>query len=228
MTIRPSFIYVNFSDVKWQRRLNQINAHSSESKGSGDELGTFLYTNIWHYYARSEKPWHAHKVKISPAMQTSGYKTIITNDRFRVFIMGGTNSNQNYEYVPRRTTLKECKFMNTCRAYFADAQRSDRYIYAIGGRGNQSLVEFEEFKKSQRNMERYDIDKDRWLELNTQLNEGRYHATACILHDRYIYVFGGYKTKNFKKQMIMKVRRNFETIDNVSSNYIEMYDTNND
>lgn len=26
----------------------------------------------------------------------------------------------------------------------------------------------------------------------------------------------------------MKVRRNFETIDNVSSNYIEMYDTNND
>ena len=77
-------------------------------------------------------------------------------------------------------------------------------------------------------MERYDIDKDRWLELNTQLNEGRYHATACMLKERYIYVFGGYKTKNFKKQMIMKVKRNFETIDNVSSNYIEMYDTKND
>mgnify|MGYP000728032392 CR=1 FL=1 len=54
-------------------------------------------------------------------MQTSGYKTVITNGRFRVFIMGGTNSNQNYEYVHRRTTLKELKFMNTCRAYFADA-----------------------------------------------------------------------------------------------------------
>ena len=49
-----------------------------------------------------------------------------------------------------------------------------------------------------------------------------------MLHDRYIYVFGGYKTKNFKKQMIMKVNRHFETIDNVSSNYIEMYDTKND
>jgi hypothetical protein len=71
--------------------------------------------------------------------------------------------------------------MHTCRAYFADAQRNDRYIYAIGGRGNQALVEFEQFKRSQRTMERYDVDRDRWLELKTELNEGRYHSTACIL-----------------------------------------------
>ena len=49
-----------------------------------------------------------------------------------------------------------------------------------------------------------------------------------MLKERYIYVFGGYKTKNFQKSMITKVRRNFETTDNVSSNYIEMYDTKND
>ena len=77
-------------------------------------------------------------------------------------------------------------------------------------------------------MERYDVDKDRWLPLATQLHEGRFHATACMLKERYIYVFGGYKTKNFQKSMITKVRRNFETTDNVSSNYIEMYDTKND
>lgn len=29
-----------------------------------------------------------------------------------------------------------------------------------------------------------------------------------MLKERYIYVFGGYKTKNFKKQMITKVKRN--------------------
>ena len=49
-----------------------------------------------------------------------------------------------------------------------------------------------------------------------------------MLKERYIYVFGGYKTKNFQKSMITKVRRNFETTYNVSSNYIEMYDTKND
>lgn len=55
-------------------------------------------------------------------------------------MMGGTDSSQNYEYVLKRNVLKERKFMHTCRAYFADCLRSDRYIYAIGGRGNQALV----------------------------------------------------------------------------------------
>ena len=77
--------------------------------------------------------------------------------------MGGANSNQNYEYVLRRNVLKERKFMNMSRAYFADAQRNDRFIYAIGGRGNQNLVEYEQFKRSQRTVERYDIERDRWL-----------------------------------------------------------------
>jgi hypothetical protein len=57
--------------------------------------------------------------------------------------MGGANSNQNYEYILKRNVLKERKFMLTCRAYFADSQRNDRFIYAIGGRGNQNLVEYE-------------------------------------------------------------------------------------
>ena len=52
-------------------------------------------------------------------MQTKGYKTIITNVRFRAFMMGGTNSSQNYEYVLKRNVLKERKFLHTCRAYFA-------------------------------------------------------------------------------------------------------------
>ncbi len=87
--------------------------------------------------------------------------------------------------------------MHTYRAYFADVQRNDRFIYAIGGRGNKLHVEFEQFKKSQRTMERYDIDRDRWIELKTELNEGRYHSTACIINERYIYVFGGFKTTHF-------------------------------
>lgn len=60
-------------------------------------------------------------------------------------------------------------------------------------------MEYEQFKKSQRTVERYDIEKDRWLQLRTELNEGRYHATACIMNDRFIYVFGGFKTTHFNK-----------------------------
>lgn len=69
------------------------NAHSSESKSSGDELGTFLYTNVWFYHADAKpNPWTSRKIKISPAMVTKGYKTVITNTRFRAFMIGGTNS----------------------------------------------------------------------------------------------------------------------------------------
>ena len=69
------------------------NAHSSESKSSGDELGTFLYTHVWFYHADAKpNPWTARKIKISPAMVTKGYKTVITNTRFRAFMIGGTNS----------------------------------------------------------------------------------------------------------------------------------------
>lgn len=107
--------------------------------------------------------------------------------------------------------------MHTCRAYFADAQRNDRFIYVIGGRGNQDLVEFEQFKLSQRTMERYDIDRDRWLQLQTQLWEGRYHATACMLQNRYIYVFGGFKTTHFAKNipLLTRVNKKVEITDNV-------------
>ena len=148
MSVRPSFVYFNFQDVKWQKREAQKNAHSSESKSSGDELGNFLYSKLWLYQANALNPWTEKKIKISPAMETKGYKVIITNVRFRAFMMGGTNSRQNYEYILKKNVLKERKFMHTCRAYFADVQRSDRYIYAIGGRGNQALVEFEQFKRS--------------------------------------------------------------------------------
>jgi N-acetylneuraminic acid mutarotase len=77
-------------------------------------------------------------------------------------------------------------------------------------------------------MERYDVDRDRWLELKTELNEGRYHSTACTLKDRYIYVFGGFKTTHFSKSNMTRVTKKIETMDNVSSHYIEKYDTNND
>ena len=78
--------------MKWQKRQLQSNLPSSESKSSGDELGTFLYSSVWHYHARAQNPWSVKKIKISPAMVTKGYKTIITNIKFRAFMMGGTDS----------------------------------------------------------------------------------------------------------------------------------------
>ena len=226
MLIRPAFVYFDFSNVKWQKRVSEKNAHSSECKSSGDELGTFLYGNVWFYRAYTKpSQWTYNQVKISPALKTKGFKTVITNNRFRAFLMGGANSNQNYEYILKRNVLKERKFMHTCRSYFADAQRNDRFIYAIGGRGNQNLVEYEQFKRSQRTVERYDIERDRWLQLRTELNEGRYHSSACMLNERFIYVFGGFKTTHFSKQIVSRVNKKVEIIDNVTSNYIERYDT---
>ena len=93
MIIRPTFIYFDFGNVKWQKRQIQKASHSSESKSSGDEMGTFLFSNVWHYRVNAlPNPWTAHKVKISPAIKTKGFKTIITNTRFRAFLMGGANS----------------------------------------------------------------------------------------------------------------------------------------
>jgi len=49
-----------------------------------------------------------------------------------------------------------------------------------------------------------------------------------MIQDRYIYVFGGFRTLNFKKPMITRVNKKVEETDNVTSNYIEKYDSAND
>jgi hypothetical protein len=46
-----------------------------------------------------------------------------------------------------------------------------------------------------------------------------------MLNERYIYVFGGFKTTHFSKQIVSRVNKKVEIIDNVKCNYIEMYDT---
>lgn len=46
-----------------------------------------------------------------------------------------------------------------------------------------------------------------------------------MLNERYIYVFGGFKTTHFSKQIVSRVNKKVEILDNVTSNYIERYDT---
>lgn len=77
-------------------------------------------------------------------------------------------------------------------------------------------------------MERYDIEKNQWIQLRHRLEEGRYHATATIQGGRYIYIFGGYKTESFYGKVAYKVSRKHEKIQNVRSDYIEVYDTHED
>lgn len=79
-------------------------------------------------------------MRISPSLITKGYKTIITNSRFRAYLIGGNNSKQNYEYLLERRVFKERAYMSSKRAYFAHAIKNDRYIYAIGGRGDSGLT----------------------------------------------------------------------------------------
>lgn len=60
------------------------------------------------------------------------------------------------------------------------------------------------------------------------MTEGRYHASACIIKNRFIYVFGGYKTEGFYTRNPYKISRKNEKLSNVRSDFIEMYDTSLD
>ena len=82
--------------------------------------------------------------------------------------------------------------MNLKRAYFAYCVKDDKWIYIIGGRGDLGASSYFSFVQSQVTLERYSIVSNKWALLKARLNEGRYHASACLLAGRYIYVFGGY------------------------------------
>jgi len=107
-------------------RKREKEKHSSESKSSDDDLGTFFFAKLWYFHANAENPWSSHQVRISPSLITKGYKTIITNRRFRGYLIGGTNSRQNYEYILDRRIFKERVQMVHKRAYFAHVTKNDK------------------------------------------------------------------------------------------------------
>lgn len=74
-------------------------------------------------------------------------------------------------------------------------------------------------------MERYTVANNKWALLKVRLNEGRYHASACLVANRYIYIFGGYRTKKLKEFNKIKIDRKNEVLVNVTSGRIERYDT---
>ena len=99
MRVRPTFIFFDFSEIKSQIRIRERNKHSSESKSSDDDYGKFFYAKVWYFYANSlPNPWSSSLIRISPSLITKGYRTIITNKRFRAFLVGGSNSRQTYEF----------------------------------------------------------------------------------------------------------------------------------
>ena len=116
--------------------------------------------------------------------------------------------------------------MNLKRSYYAHCVKEDRLIYIIGGRGDTNATSQHQFVKSQSTVERYDMRENKWAIVKVRMNEGRYHASACIVQDRYIYVFGGYRTKKLTGDYrTNKINRTNEVMINVSSGRIERYDT---
>jgi hypothetical protein len=69
------------------------------------------------------------------------------------------------------------------------------------------------------------MEQNKWKKLEAKLNLGRFHHSACILKDRFIYVFGGYYTKGFHNPVTLKITRKNEILESCQSNSIEMYDT---
>ena len=146
LTVRPTFLFVDFSDIRSQMRNREKEKHSSESKSSDDDKGTFFFARVWFFHVNAHpNPWSSQQVRISPSLVTKGFKTIITSGRFRAYLIGGSNSKQCYEYLLPRKLLKERQFMLHKRSYFANATRSDRYLYVIGGRGDSNLTKLTEF-----------------------------------------------------------------------------------
>ena len=168
--------------------------HSSEAKSSEEECHCLLFARVWFFDVGATKnPWSFSTVRISPSlMSKGGFKTVITHGRFRAFLIGGTNSRQNWEFTLPRKTFRARAYMFLKRAYFAHCIKQDKFAYIIGGRGDLNAKSYYNFIKSQCTMERYDIEKNKWELMKVRLNEGRYHASATMVNDRYIYVFGGY------------------------------------
>ena len=115
--------------------------------------------------------------------------------------------------------------MHLKRAYYAHCVKDDRFIYIIGGRGDTNATSQHQFVKSQSTVERYCIKDNKWQIVKVRLNEGRYHHSACIVADQYIYVFGGYRTKKLQGEHASKINRTNEVMVNVTSGRIERYDT---
>ena len=56
-SVRPTFVFLDFSDIRSQVRQREKEKHSSESKSSDDDLGTFLYSKVWFYHVNATIPW---------------------------------------------------------------------------------------------------------------------------------------------------------------------------
>ena len=98
-------------------------------------------------------------MSIPPSISTKGgYKTIITSKRFRCFLVGGSNSRQNWEFNLERRTFRPRAQLHLKRAYYAHCVKEDRLIYIIGGRGDTNATSQHQFVKSQSTVERYDMN----------------------------------------------------------------------
>jgi hypothetical protein len=73
-------------------------------------------------------------------------------------------------------------------------------------------------------VERYCILSNQWALVKCRLNEGRYHASACIV-GKWLYVFGGYRTKKLTGTYQVQIDRKNEILVNTTANKIERYDT---
>jgi hypothetical protein len=144
LVVRPDFVFFDFSSIKQQQRVWLKEKYSSEAKSSDDEFGRLLYARVWYFNMATVKqgssdynPWTFQQIRISPSMMTKGgYRTVVTQNRFRAFLIGGNNSRQVWEYQLDRKKFRSRANMVLKRAYFAHAVKDERDIYVVGGRGD--------------------------------------------------------------------------------------------
>lgn len=113
----------------------------------------------------------------------SHFQVIFVDDDIGHFLIGGTDSNNTFQYRDGQIT-KKCS-MNVDRS-FMSVVLFNNSILAIGG------YEFNE-KNQIASIEVYDIENDKWqLNVYEDLKVARSQANALVFNSKTIFVFGGY------------------------------------
>jgi hypothetical protein len=93
------------------------------------------------------------------------------------------------DYLKQLSSLKSaCSTTSEIQPFYSPHTKV-QYLYAIGGK---SLYDGKKGPICQlKTIERYDIERNEWVEIRTQLTYGRTFSSAITFSHRYIYVIGG-------------------------------------
>ncbi len=132
----------------------------------------------------------------------SHFQVLFIDDDYGHFLIGGTDSNNTFQYRDGQITKKSP--LNIERSFMSLILNGNS-ILAIGG------YEYNE-KNQIGSIEVYDIETDKWqMNLYEDLKVARSQANALLYNNKTIFVFGGYNKSLGTLNTIEKISLNTKT-----------------